>query len=678
MDKATPDDTVKDLLDLFSADVAADKPNRDMQMDDLEAYIGVGQWDEADRRARESEERPILEQNQLPKYARQTIGDIREAEPSIKVVPDGDGADKDTARIYNGIIRQAQKRAEVSKPVIIAAEAAVICGIGNFRIVTGFQRDNPFHQEIGLEAIHNPLAVVWDANAREVTRSDAKHVFVREAMTRKAFKAKYKDARQDSFSGDEHDLGNHYQWTTKDTVTVAEHFEVGTEKAPYALLDNGTVIRLDRLPDRIKHNTDQNALFDVISQQAMAISQIKEGDARKVTWKKMTGLEILEKRDWLTGDIPVIAVVGEQIHFHDRTVRVSLIRYAKAAQKIYNYGVNAQLEMAMNAPKAPYLLGLSQLPEGKSAQQLWNEANKGNKPYLPYNDTKNPNRPVREPGPQPSSALQAIIFQAAEDLKSTTGIYDAALGNRSNETSGIAINARQREADVGTNLFSDNLEASLTHAGRIMIDLIPRIYDSERKLRLPTDDGSDEEVEINKRRMEGGMATVLNDLTVGRYGLAVKIGPSATTKRQEALQGMERILAGSPEMLAQFFDLWVEKMDFPGADAFVKRARKLLPPGITEAKDEEKTPEQQEAEKAALDAQNKEKELGAAKVEAGIRKDNAAADKAEAEARKTAMEADAEAIRNAIASGELDAAINARVVQIIQQVMAAQAPIPAL
>lgn len=677
MAKATPDDKVKDLLDQFSHDVAADKPNRDMQMDDLEAYVGVGQWDELDRKAREAEERPVLEQNQLPKYARQTIGDIREAEPSIKVVPDGDGADKDTARIYNGIIRQAQKRAEVSKPVIIAAEAAVICGIGNFRVVTGYQRDNPFHQEIGLEAIHNPLAVVWDANAREVTRADAKHVFVREAITRKAFKDKYKGAREDSFSGDEHDLGNHYQWTTKDTVTVAEYFEVGTEKAPYALLDNGSVVRLDRLPDRIKRDEVNNVLFDIISQQSMRITEIKDGDARKVTWNKMTGLEVLEKRDWLTGDIPVIAVVGEQIHFHDRTVRVSLIRYAKAAQKIYNYGVNAQLEMAMNAPKAPYLLGTSQLPDGKGAE-LWAAAHKGNKPYLIYNDAKNGSRPMREPGPQPSTALQAIIFQAAEDLKSTTGIYDAALGNRSNETSGVAIMSRQREADVGTNLFSDNLEASLTHAGRIMIDLIPRIYDSERKLRLPTDDGSDEEVEINKRRMEGGMATVINDLTVGRYGLAVKIGPSATTKRQEALQGMERILSGSPQMLAQFFDLWVEKMDFPGADAFAKRARKLLPPGITDAGDEEKSPEQEQAEQAAMAEQQKQAELGAAKVEAGIRKDNAAADKAEAEARKAALEADAEAIRNAIATGQLDEAINARVIQIIQQVMAQQAPIPAL
>lgn len=677
MANATPDDTVKALLEQFSHDVAADKPNRDMQMDDLEAYVGVGQWDERDRKAREAEERPVLEQNQLPKYARQTIGDIREAEPSIKVVPDGDGADKDTARIYNGIIRQAQKRAEVSKPVIIAAESAVICGIGNFRVVTGYQRDNPFHQEIGIEPIHNPLAVVWDANAREVTRSDAKHVFVREAITRKAFKDKYKGAREDSFSGDEHDLGNHYQWSTKDTVTVAEHFEVGSEKAPYALLDNGSVVRLDRLPDRIKHDPLNNLLFDIISQQSMPIIDIKEADARKVTWKKMSGLEVLETRDWLTGDIPVIAVVGEQIHFHDRTVRVSLIRYAKAAQKIYNYGVNAQLEMAMNAPKAPYLLGVSQLPEGKGSE-LWAQAHKGNKPYLLYNDVKNGNRPVREPGPQPSTALQAIIFQAAEDLKGTTGIYDAALGRKSNETSGVAISARQREADIGTNLFSDNLEASLTHAGRIMVDLIPRIYDSERKLRLPTDDGSDEEVEINKRRMEGGMATVINDLTVGRYGLAVKIGPSATTKRQEALQGMERILAGSPEMLAQFFDLWVEKMDFPGADAFAKRARKLLPPGIIEAQDEEKTPEQQQAEEAQLAEQKKQADLGAAKVEAGIRKDNAAADKAEAEARKAALEADAEAIRNAIASGELDGAINARVVQIIQQVMSQQAPIPAL
>lgn len=678
MAKAEPDSKAKDLLEQFSLDVTADKHNRDMQMDDLNAYVGVGQWDDDDRKAREAEKRPLLEQNQLPKYARQTIGDIREAEPSIKVSPDGGGSDRDTARIYNGLIRQAQKRAAVTKPVITAAESAVICGIGNFRVVTQYLRDNPFHQELGLEAIHNPLAVVWDANAREVTRADAQHVYIREALTRPAFKKKYPGAREDSFSGDEHDQSQAtYAWTSKDSITVAEYFEVGSEKAPYALLQSGAVVRLDRLPDRIKHDTDKNVLFDIISQAAMPILRIKEGDARKVTWKKMTGLEVLEERDWITGDIPVIAVVGEQVHFHDRTVRVSLIRYAKAAQKIYNYGVNAQLEMAMNAPKAPYLLGTSQLPEGKGAT-LWAEANKGNKPYLPYNDAKNPNRPVREPGPQPSSALQAIIFQAAEDLKATTGIYDAALGNRSNETSGIAINARQREAETGTNLFSDNLEASLTHAGRIMVDAIPRIYDSERILRITGDDGSEEEIAVNKRIMEGGVIGVINDLTVGRYDLSVNIGPSATTKRQEALQGMERVLSGSPQMLAQFFDLWVENMDFPGAEAFAKRARKLLPPGLAEVRDEDQTPEQKQAQEAQASAAQEQEQLGKAKVEAEVKKDTALAAKAEAEARTAALEADAQAIRNAIADGQMDEAINARVVQIVQQLMAQQAPIPAL
>jgi hypothetical protein len=678
MAKADPDNKVKDLLEQFSHDVAADKHNRDMQMDDLNAYVGAGQWDEEDRAAREAEKRPLLEQNQLPKFARQTIGDIREAEPSIKISPDGDGADQDAARIYNGLIRQAQKRAAVTKPVITAAESAVICGIGNFRVVTQYLRDNPFHQELGLEAIHNPLAVVWDANAREVTRADAQHVFIREALTRAAFKKKYKGAREDSFSGDEHDVSKAtYAWTTKDTITVAEYFEVGSEKAPYALLQSGAVVRLDRLPERIQHNTDANTLFDTISQQAMPIQKIKEGEARKVTWRKMTGLEVLETRDWITEDIPVIAVVGEQVHFHDRTVRVSLIRYAKAAQKIYNYGVNAQLEMAMNAPKAPYLLGTSQLPEGKGAE-LWAQANKGNKPYLPYNDSKNPNRPVREPGPQPSSALQAIIFQAAEDLKATTGIYDAAIGNRSNETSGIAIANRQREAETGTNLFSDNLEASLTHAGRIMVDAIPKIYDSERILRITGEDGSEEEIAINRRIMEGGVIGVINDLTVGRYDLSVNIGPSAATKRAEALQGMERVLSGSPQMLAQFFDLWVEKMDFPGAEAFAKRARKLLPPGLAESRDEDKTPEQAEAEKVQAAAAEEQQQLGTAKVEAEVRKDAAMAAKAEAEAKKSALEADALAIRNAIESGQLDGVINARVVEIVQQLMAQQAPIPAL
>ncbi|MEL6568186.1 MAG: portal protein [Pseudomonadota bacterium] len=664
------DTMVKELRELFEHDAAADRENREAMLDDLEAYSGKGQWDYQDKQAREAENRPTLEQNQLPRFARQTIGDLREAEPSIKIVPDGDGADEEMATLHNGIARQIQKRAAGTKPITQAAEMAVICGIGNFRIATRYLRDNPFHQDICLEPIHSPLAVVWDADAREVTRQDAQHVFIREVMTRGAFKKKYPKAGQADFSDTTQDVTRHFEWSSKDTVTVAECFRVEMEKAQYVLLPGGEVLRLDRLPKPLQWDEASRMIGNPQSDEGTRIVDLKEADARKVVWRKMTGEEVLDERDWLTADIPVIAVVGEQIHFHDRVQRVSLIRYAKGAQKIYNYAVNAMVEVAMNAPKSPYLLGASQLPQGEMAN-LWLEANKGTKPFLLYDDSKNATKPQREPPPPMQPALMQMVAQSAEDLRGTTGVNESALGNPDNATSGVAIANRQRESDIGTNVFGDNLEASLYQAGRVIIDLIPRVYDSQRMLRIAGEDGTESQVVVNREVTEGGRTIVQNDLQMGRYDLAVSIGPSATTRRQEALQAIERVLAGSPEMLANFIDFFIEAVDAPGKEKWIERARKVLPPEMQEQPEDD--PEAMQAAEAAQQMQERDMQRQEAMADAAVQKATAEAteataqaSEAQAAARKEMIEAALAEFRAMLEQGQIDGVLQSRMMQLSQ------------
>lgn len=662
--------SIEDLKELHSSDYNADRENREAMLDDIECYSGEGQWDILDIQAREAEKRPALTQNQLPKFARQVLGDIREARPSITVSPDGFGSDDEVAAIYNGLVRQIMKRSQVTRPFTTAAEGAVIASIGHFRVVTDFLPGNPFHQELSLEPIHNPLAVIWDGDAREVTRIDARHCWVRETMSERAFKLAYPKAQIESFGDTPQDTSSHV-WFQKDAITVAEHFYVDAKKAQFALLAEGSVLNLDDLPRGFARVSDEGSEFGLVVNEMLGISapieEIKEADERCIKWLKMSGAEVLEEGEWITPHIPIIPVIGEQIHHSKGVRRISLIRHAKEAQKVYNYGVTSQLEVAMAAPKAPYIIGISQA--GAFVEE-WKDATKGNKSALFYDDSKNPTKPTREPPPPIHPALVQITMQAAEDLKATTGIYDAALGQASNEKSGVAIRARQSEADIGTNLFADNLEASLLHAGRIMIDAIPKIYDTRRVMRILKEDDTEESVIVNDTVTEAGVTKYQNDLTVGRYDLAVTVGPSATTRREAALQGLERILQGNPEMLAQFIDLIADTMDFPGKQSFVDRARKLLPPELVESnqgEDNEETPEQAAKREAAA----KQAAMAEADQVAEIRKKTADADKAEAEAEVANVETASKALELAMQTGAFQEQVMVMISQKLQEALAA-------
>ena len=119
-----------------------------------------------------------------------------------------------------------------------------------------------------------------------------------------------------------------------------------------------------------------------------------------------------------------------------------------------------------------------------------------------------------------------------------TGIYDASLGSRSNEISGRAILARQREGDTGTFVYIDNWSRAIRHTGKILVDLIPHVYDTARTLRIVGEDGRTDVLEINRPMgldADWGVTPrIMNDVTVGSYDVVLDMGPAmphAATRR---------------------------------------------------------------------------------------------------------------------------------------------------
>jgi len=302
----------------------------------------------------------------------------------------------------------------------------------------------------------------------------------------------------------------------------------------------------------------------------------------------VTASEVIKgPEDWPGSFIPIVSVVGEEVKIQRKIVRHGVVRFAKPVQRIYNYNVTADLEVTALSPKTPYVGTETNFKKYASA---WGSANKKNYAYLPYTpDPANGNqRPSREPPPLASQAISAAIERADRDMHATTGIYPASLGAKSNETSGKAVLARQREGDTGTFVYIDNWARAIRYTGKILVDLIPHIYDTARVLRIVGDDGKIEQIKINqedyRRQPDGTFLKIFRDVTAGAYDVAIQMGPSYATKREEARDGMTTFMQSNPQVGPLIGDLYAKAQDWPMAEEIGERLELLLPPPIRQAK----------------------------------------------------------------------------------------------
>lgn len=543
-----------------------DKDNRRDAASDMR-FLAGDQWPYDVRRARDAAGRPMLTINRLPQFVRQVTNDIRQADLAIKVVPEDDKSDPMLAKIYDGIIRQIQYQSSAQHVFSTAAEHQAACGIGWFRILTQYAENSAFDQEIVIKGVRNPLSVYDDPAAIEPDRSDAMWRAVVEVWPQRAFKEKWPGAAETSIDKPNDGNGNGFFWATADYVRVAEYWR----KVPYTklmgLTAQGETVDLTGMSQ------------DMMQWMGLQIVKTREQQAYRVEQFIVSGTEVLEgPHAWPGSEIPIVPVIGGEIPLDQRTMRFGVIRYAKDAQQLYNYYRTSVAESIALQPKAPFLVTDKMVAQHKSA---WDNAHRNNKPYLPYTpDEKAPGmRPEREPPPQIPAALMQEAEVAADDMKATTGIYDSSLGARSNETSGIAIGRRQHEADTANYHFIDNLKRSLEHAGRILIDLIPKVYDNERVIRLMGADDQEQFVPINKA-VKGpyGEDVIINDLSAARFDVRVSIGKSFSTQRMEARESMLDFIRMMPDAAPFVVDLLAKNMDWPGSDEIAKRLRMMVPP----------------------------------------------------------------------------------------------------
>ena len=565
---------------------------RTKQKDDL-LFSTLEQWPSNIRAAREGDPngaRPCLTIDQINQYIVQVVNDMRQNKPSIRARPVDDFSDIETAEVFQGIIRQIEDQSTAQVAYATAGESAVRVGEGYFRIITEYESEYSFDQIIRIKRVPD-MFCVYLGNHEMPDGSDAEYGFIFEWMPLEVFRRQWPKAKYTATEFSELQTDYAGNWWDNEKICVAEYFYFDYEDVELVFTPQGSMTRKD---------------YDELPEPRPEITDTRQSKIPSVKWCKLTGVEILEKRDWAGKYVPIVKVVGKEAMVNGKKCLWGLVRPAKDSLRMYNYWASTITEKIALSPKTPFIGAKGQF---EGLEDRWSQANVLNYPYLEYNAMTVDGSSVPPPQRQPPAPMEVAMIQQLqtirEDVQASLGMFKASLGKEQPNQSGKAILALTRESDTGTYHFADNQSISIAHCGRILIDLIPKIYDTARVVKILGEDGKMRSAEIDPNLpvarsqvadMTGKVKNIYN-LGVGTYDVTVSVGPSFNTKRMEAATLFTDLgnTAKDPVSATVMRYLAVKNSDFHGAEQAAEMLEKMLPPGLIQKEGQPKTDPQTQA-----------------------------------------------------------------------------------
>ena len=574
------EDFHREALKRFERVENAEKDQRALAVEDIRfAQTEDGQWDDDAKGRREG--RPLYTINRVAGAVDQLIGDQRQSRTAIKLRPSSGSASEDTARTMEGLIRNIEGQSKAQNAYDCAFDEEVNGGYGGWRVITEFSDDDAFEQDIRIKPIMGATTSLWfDDSAMEYDKRDAMWAFLTKDMTQEEHQERWPGKPFVDFQEQRYSSSYCQNWRNEDKVRVAEYWVKTPIKRQLALLSNGKVIDAE----------EKASVLDELEAQGVTVVSNRTVDSHKVEMYLMDGAGILEgPKEWAGKYIPLIPVFGRTSFVEGKVYVRGIVRFAKDASRIYNYTTSATVEAAALSPKDPYFATPKQI-EGHVTQ--WSTFNTKNPPVMLYNpDQATGGAPPQRGGaPSVQQALIQQTQQASMDLYHVTGMQPPSMGINPELKSGKAIQAQERLGDRGSYIFTDNLEKSKEYTAEILVDLIPRIYDTGRQVRIMNQDGSTEFVEVNEtvRDQQTGADVVINDLSAGKYDVVADTGPAFATQRQEAAQQLIELATGSPVFAELTPDLIAKDLQLVGGDELHNRMRKrMIQQGIATPTEEE-------------------------------------------------------------------------------------------
>lgn len=593
-DRLADNPTLQLMRKRFEHVCDVDSDNRESYIENVTISASSDQWDDEVKKRRGSN-RPALTFNLLNLVVKQIIGDYRQNKMSISVMPAGGQATDEVADIFAGLIRNIERASNADEAYTNALECSARGNIGYWRIFSEYEANDQFNQKLVIKPIKNPLTVYCDPNAKLLTRQDASWYLVTEMITKDEFRRLYPDAEAQGWDIVDVDSDDDSDWGDDDNIRLCEYFTKEIKSERLVAFDNGMVVV-------IESDDEIEALKQI------GINPIKErtADRTYIKWRKCTGSNVLEERDFKTKYIPIIPVLGEEVNIKGKTLLRSAIYYGIDAQHSYNYERSTAIERSALSAKSPWIVTAKQI---ENYRDQWDNANTTPQPYLVHQpDPAMPAGPQRIEPPSPSMADMQNSQAAAQDVQRTTGIFDSQLGQKTNIVSGRGLQEQQSQGVTSTFIFTDNLRAGIEYCGRILVDWIPEFYDKERVIRIINSEDDIEMITVNQKQPNPlmGITRVLNDITVGEYDVIVTAGKAFASRRQESVDGLIKWAQAFPQQAPLVADQVLENMDVPGGEVMAERIKRSLPPQVVNDPD---SPEGQAALQQAQQQQAAQQQI---------------------------------------------------------------------
>lgn len=555
---AKDDDILQEARERFAEAEDAWSELKTQAEDDLRFGRLGEQWPKDIASQRQTAARPCMTINKMPSNIRQVVNDGRQNRPSIKARPADSGADVATAEVMSGLIRHIESISDADVAYDTALDNAASAGLGFIEVDVDYATDDSFDLEIKINAVPNPLAVLWDAHTEKFDSSDWNYAFLAEAVPKKEFEAEYPDAESE-WSGNDKDI---QPWFAENSVRVCKYWSRDAKRRKIILLSDGTVISEE---DYIRDK-------DVFDAANITFVRERESKSYEIVRRIITGCDVLDEKRWRGSIIPLVPVYGDAFNIAGKRYSNSLIHDAKDAQRIFNYSRSTATEMVSLSSKAPFI---GRKGAFQTDAEKWASINTASWPYIEFDGQE---RPMREPfAGVPTGAINEAMM-AADDIKQIIGIHDAGMGIPGNEISGKAIRYRQHEGDVSTFHFTDNQHRAIRCVGRVVVELIPQIYTGKRIIRVLGLDGKAQSVALGQPVQLPDGATRIYDLGAGKYDLAVEAGPSYTTRREESSEMLADYIRAAPQAGPILGPMMVKMADMPDGEKVSAMLATVMPP----------------------------------------------------------------------------------------------------
>ena len=541
------------------------------------------QWPDDLRRDREVNKRPSLTINKVGPLCALITNDMRQNMPNVSYKPTGEKSTFEAAVAMEGIYRHIAYRSNADSLFGDAAESMVEGGIGWVRVVTEYEDDESFNQEILFAPVRDHLSVYMDPDIKMKDGSDAKFGFVFDDVPEKEFKRQNPGVDVSASSG----LGED-DWVRDGNVRVAEYYRIieKSDELIYLVDRNGKDAKF-KLSD-----LDGNEVLKAELEAAKARGN--DFKSRKVKrleleWYKIGGSKIIGRRKLKGRYIPLVRVVGLERVVEGKLERKGHVRTLKDPQRIYNYNSSAQVEFGALATKTPWIVATDAVAGNEVA---WNNANRNNAAYLTFKHKDEDGdaipAPQRAEPPGASPAFMEGMKIAATELEMASGQTAPQQANPMLERTPQAIAAREHKGEVVTGHFQANLALAIRHAGRIILDLIPHYYDTERVVKILGKDGTQSDVLIKpdaqtayeEQKNMDEVKAVLNP-NVGKYEVQSDSGANYATQRQETWDAFVQIASKNGDFMNEFGDLMFQAADFEMADKiserFMRKIKQTMP-----------------------------------------------------------------------------------------------------